>query len=265
MPGGFSNQPFQANGPGNALACPMMPVMRHRAAVPAFLFVLALSACAGDERAADSATVASTPSDSASVVPGTRPSPTESTNTPEPTLSSTVGESRTPSATTAPTPISTESIAATPETLDGYRALATGLGAFFTKAEQLDEKHPDADPKNAEEVDELLGDVYPDGVDLVVFGVEKASVTMCLTGPAATFLLVASHGDGIRQVFGGGDCADPASVDAEADGDVVVDLTFDISGNPPVYAAHVVKGQNLAAQIADLDTWVQVLNEGMAG
>ena len=202
-----------------------------------------------------------------STTPGTSPSPVPSSSASDETASPTATEEvRTPTPSGGPPPpLSTESIAATPETLDGYRALATGLGAFFTKAQQLDEKYPDAYPQNAEEVDELLGDVYPDGVDLEVFGVEKARVTLCLTGPAATFLLMTSHGEGIRQVFGGGDCGDPASVDAEADGDVVVDLTFDISGIRPVYVPHVVKGQNLAAQIADLDTWVQVLNEWMAG
>ena len=239
--------------------------MRRLAAVPAALLLLALSACADNEPAADQSSP--TPTPTASTVPGTSPSPTASSSAPdEPASPSVTAEPPTATPSTGPpTALSTESIAATPETLDGYRALATGLGAFFTKAQQLDEQHPDADPQNAEEVDELLGDVYPDGVDLVVFGVEKASLTLCLTGPAATFVLMASHGDGIRQVFGGGDCGDPASVEAEVDGDVVVDVTFDISGNRPEYVGTVVKGQNLAAQIADLDTWIQVLNEEMAG
>ena len=53
---------------------------------------------------------------------------------------------------------------------------------------------------------------------------------MCLTGPAATFLLLGPDGDGIRQVLGPGDCSDTESIDAEADGDVVVDITFEIVG-----------------------------------
>jgi hypothetical protein len=243
----------------------MMRGMRRLVAVPAFLLLLALSACADDEPAADQSSP--TPTPTVSTVPGTSPSPTASSSAPdEPAGPSVTDEPPTATPSTGPpTALSTESIAATPETLDGYRALATGLGAFFTAARKMEKKHPDADPQNADDVDELLGDVYPDGVDLAVFGVEKASLTLCLTGPAATFQLLVSRDDGIRQVFGGGDCGDPAAVGAEADGDVVVDVTFDISGNRPEYVGTVVKGQNLAAQIADLDTWIRVLNEEMAG
>jgi hypothetical protein len=242
----------------------MMRGMRLRAAVLTVLLLLGVSACAEDNPAADSAPVIPAPGETSSEVPGTRPSPAQSTSSPEPTVSPTAGES--PTATAAPTPISTESIAATPETLDGYRALATGIGAFFTTARQMEEKHPDADPQNADEVDELLGDVYPGGVDLVVFDVADAGLTVCLTGPAATFLLLTGHDEGIRQLFGGGDCQAPQSIDAEAGADVVVDVTFGLVGDEPhtKYVGTVVKGQNLADQIEDLDTWIQVLNEDMA-
>ena len=242
----------------------MMRGMRHRAVVPALLLLLALSACADEEPVADAPTPTPTPTES--TVPGTKPSPTVPSTAPEETASPNATEeaaTATPS-TGPPTPLSTESIAATPETLDGYRALATGLGAFFTAAQRMERRYPDADPQNADEVDDLLGDVYPAGVDLVVFGVAKASFTVCLTGPAATFQVLAAHDDGIRQIFGGGDCGDPASVDAEADGDVVVDVTFDLSGDRPQYVATVVKGQNLAARIADLDSWIRILNKEMA-
>jgi hypothetical protein len=244
----------------------MIPGMRHHAAVLAVLLLLALSACADDNPVADSAPITPTPSETSSEVPGTRPSPTPSPTpsaSEEESASPTVAEDPTPS-TGPPTPLSTDSIAATPETLDGYRALATGLGAFFTRAQQVEEQRPGADPQNADEVNELLGDVYPEGVDLVVFEEQNTGLVLCLTGTGATFLLLAGHGDGIRQVFGGGDCDDPASVEAEVDGDVVVDVTFDIAGDSPEYAATVVKGQNLADQIDDLDKWIQVLNKEMA-
>jgi hypothetical protein len=241
--------------------------MRHRAAALAVLLLLGLSACADQNPVADSATITPTPSETSSQVPGTRPSPTPSP-TPSPSEEESAGptniEDDPAPSTGPPTPLSTESIPATPETLDGYRALATGIGAFFTKAQQLEKEHPGADPRTADEVNELLGDVYPSGVDLVVFGVRQASLLVCLTGPASTFMLLSSNDESIRQVFAGGDCDDPTSVDGAADGDVVVDITFGFEVNKPRYVATVVKGQNLADQIEDLDTWIEVLNKDVA-
>ena len=126
--------------------------------------------------------------------------------------------------------------------------LATGLGAFFTAAQKMERQHPDADPRSADDVNALLGDVYPNGVDLVVFDVGKASLTLCLTGPASTFMLLVSDEIALTQSFGGGDCSDPALVDPAVDGGVVVDITLGMKGTKSVYVPTVLKGQNLAVQ-----------------
>ena len=102
------------------------------------------------------------------------------------------------------------------------------------------------------------------GVDLVVFDVGKASLPLCLTGPASTFMLLVSDEIALTQSFGGGDCSDPASVDAAVDGDVVVDITLGMKGTKSVYVPTVLKGQNLAVQISDLDSWIRILNKEMA-
>ncbi len=173
----------------------------------------------------------------------------------------------TPTASAAPTPISTESIPATPETLAGYQALTTGLTALFAEAEKIEQEDPGADPQDADDVKRLVGEVFPDGVDLVVFSDRDDAFTMCLTGPATTFLLLGPDGDGIRQVLGPGDCSDTESIDAEADGDVVVDITFEIVGERSTvrYVATVAKGQNLADQIPGIDDFIDGLNARVAG
>jgi hypothetical protein len=79
--------------------------------------------------------------------------------------------------------------------------------------------------------------------------------------------LLGPHGDGIRQVLGHGDCSDTEGIDAEADGDVVVDITFELVGDRPKvrYVATIVKGKNLADQIPGLDDFIEALNSRAAG
>jgi hypothetical protein len=245
----------------------MMPGMRRPvgpslALVAGLALGLVLAAC-GDrvEPPAPTADGLSTTVATSSAVPGTRPSPTVSTH-PEQTVGATAApDTLTPTASTTPTPISTESIPATPETLAGYQALTTGLTALFARADKLVGEDPAADPQDADDVKRLVGDVFPDGVDLVVFSGDDALI-MCLTGPATTFLLLVTHGDGIRQVLGPGDCSDIESIDAEADGDVVVDITVELVGDRPKvrYVATVVKGQNLADGIPGLEDFIEGLN-----
>jgi hypothetical protein len=228
---------------------------------------LGLSGC-GDQTSSSSASSPDITSNATSnATPGTNPSPatatTASSGAVEPE------ESPTPSGS-PPEPVSTEVVEATPATLGGYRALATGLTAFFVRAEQVEKKHPGADPKSADEVDELLGDVYPDGVDLVVFSPAQDALTVCLTGPADTFMVLAGHGDGIRQTLGPGDCENAGQVRTLDDGDVVVDIDFGFDdaddGQPRAYyRPRVVKGQNLADQIPDLDAFLDVLNRAADG
>ncbi|MEO6512868.1 MAG: hypothetical protein ABIO16_17855, partial [Nocardioides sp.] len=113
---------------------------------------------------------------------------------------------------------------------------------------------------SADEVDALLGDIYPDGVDLVVF---DENGVICLTGPAATFVLLGEHGDTLRQIYGPGGCDNASSVSGLEDGDIVVDITFDIVGKDhprPHYKPRVMKGQNLVDQIPDLVGYLDVLN-----
>ncbi len=230
---------------------------------------LALSGC-GDQTSSSSASSPDITSNATSnATPGTNPSPatatTASSGAVEPEESPTPSGSGSP-----PEPVSTEVVEATPATLDGYRALATGLTAFFVRAEQVEKKHPGADPKSADEVDELLGDVYPDGVDLVVFSPAQDALTVCLTGPADTFMVLAGHGDGIRQTLGPGDCENAGQVRTLDDGDVVVDIDFGVDvgdDDQPraLYTSRVVKGQNLADQIPDLDAFLEVLNRAADG
>ena len=227
-------------------------------AVLALVCALGLTGC-GDQTSSPSA---SPPDVTSNATPGTSPSPTSTTASSTPVE---LEESATPSGSSSPPePVSIEVVEATPETLDGYRALATGLTAFFVRAEQVEKQHPGADPQSADEVDQLLGDVFPDGVDLVVFEPEEEALTMCLTGPADTFMVLAGHGDGIRQNLGPGDCADAAHVRTH-DGDVVVDIDFGLDvgdDDQPraYYSSRVMKGQNLADQIPDLDAFLDVLN-----
>ncbi len=172
-----------------------------------------------------------------------------------------------PTTSATPTPISTESIPATPQTLAGYQALTIGLTALFAKVEKLEQEHPGVVPQDVDDLKRLVGEVFPEGVDLVVFSLRDDALVMCLTGPAATFLLLGPDDDHIRQVLGPGDCSDTESIDAEADGDVVVDITFEIVGKRSRlrYVATVVKGQNLADQIPGLDGFIEGLNTRVAG
>jgi hypothetical protein len=234
-------------------------------AVLALVCALGLTGC-GDQTSPRSA---SSPDVTSNATPGTNPSPatgtTASSGAVEPEESPTPSGSGSP-----PEPVSTEVVEATPETVDGYRALATGLTAFFVRAEQVEKQHPGEDPQSADEVDDLLGDVFPDGVDLVVFEPEEGALTMCLTGPADTFMVLAGHGDGIRQTLGPGDCANAEQVRTLDDGDVVVDIDFGLDvgdDDQPraYYSSRVVKGQNLADQVPDLDAFLDVLNRAAAG
>lgn len=234
-------------------------------AVLALVGALGLTGC-GDQTSSPSASRADMTSNA---TPGTSPAPSHST-----TASSTPGdleESPTPSGSSSPPqPVSTEVVVATPETLDGYRALATGLTAFFVRAEEVEKQHPGEAPQSADEVEDLLGDVFPDGVDLIVFEPEQDALTMCLTGPADTFMVLAGHGDGIRQTLGPGDCANAVQIRTLDDGDVVVDIDFglDVGDDDQArasYSSRVMKGQNLADQIPDLDAFLDVLNRAAAG
>ena len=172
-----------------------------------------------------------------------------------------------PTTSATPTLISTESIPATPETLAGYQTLTTGLNALFAEAEKLEREDPEADLQDADDVKRLVGDVFPEGVDLVVFSLRDDALVMCLTGPATTFLLLGPDDDHLRQVLGPGDCRDTESIDADADGDVVVDITFEIVGDASTvrYVATVAKGQNLADQIPGIDDFIESLNTRVAG
>jgi hypothetical protein len=218
------------------------------------LLLLTLAGC-GD---ADSSEVARN-----SDVPGTRPSTAAPSPTDTPTS---VEESLTPSSSPSPSePVSTEIVDVSPEALAGYRALATGLASLFRKAQRIEKNHPDANPQTTDEINELIGDVYPDGVALVVF--DEGGV-ICLTGPGRTAVVLGEHGDGIRQAFRTGDC-DGASVGEElADGDIVVDIAFGLVGEDDSgvrYRSRVMKGQNLADQIPDFGAFLDVLNRAVAG
>ena len=70
-------------------------------------------------------------------------------------------------------------------------------------------RNRDVDPKDADDLERLVGDVFPEGVELDVFSLGEVGLIMCLTGPAATFVVLGPEGDGIRQVLGRGDCTDP--------------------------------------------------------
>jgi hypothetical protein len=248
----------------------MIPGMR-RPARPALALVLGLvlAGCGdGDEPLAPTADGPSSTVATSSAVPGTRPSPTEASSLPEQTASPTAEqEDLTPTPSPTPTPISTESIAATPETIAGYQALTSGLTAMFAKEKQLEREEPGVDLQDADDVERFLGDTFPEGVEMAVFSLREDSLTMCLTGPATTFLLVGPHGDAIRQVLGHGECSDAEGIDAEADGDVVVDITFELVGDRPKvrYVATCLKGQNLADQIPGLDDFIEGLNSAAAG
>lgn len=228
--------------------------------------LLALAGC-GDAGASDVARNSDpSPTGSPSEVPGTRPS----TATPTPTQTpSPVQESLTPtSSPTPPEPVSTEVVRADPETLAGYQALATGLSAFFVKAQGMEKEHPGAHPHSVQDIDELLGDVYPEGVDLAVFEDDSDALTMCLTGPSSTSAVLGDHGEGVRAIFGTGGCDRATSIRDLEDGDLVVDITFDIVGQHEPrahYSGRVMKGQNLADQIPDLLRFVRVMNRAAAG
>jgi hypothetical protein len=166
-------------------------------------------------------------------------------------------------------PVSTEVIDATPGTVAGYQALATGLAALFRKAEQVERKDPDASPTTPEEIEELLGDVLPAGVDLAVFVEDGQALTVCLTGPATTFVVLGVHEDALRQVFGRGDCDGAAATSSADDADIVVDIAVDLVGEDDdihaEYSSRVVKGQNLADQIPELEEFLDVINRAIAG
>ncbi len=230
----------------------------------ALLMLVVLAGC-GEQTEPPAADGPSPSVATSSEVPGTRPSPTEFSSAQAPRTSTPAQESLIPRA--SPTPISTESIPATPGTLAGYQALMTGLTALFAKIETLERGDRDVDPKDADDLERLVGDVFPEGVELDVFSLGEVGLIMCLTGPAATFVVLGPEGDGIRQVLGRGDCTDPQSIDAEADGDVVVDVTVDLVGDPPKaqYVATVMKGQNLAEQIPGIDDFIDGLNAAVAG
>lgn len=229
------------------------------------LLALALAGCGDQTGAQVQRNSDPSPSDPTSQVQGTRPSPAPGDDaasaSSSPSASPSLQESLTPSAaTSAPEPVDTSSIAASDDTVAGYRALSDGLNAFFFSAAKAEKKNPDADPQNVAEVMELVGDVLPDGVVLEQFASDGADL-MCLSGPSTTYLRLGDGGDAIRESLGRGSC-DEKSTDPMTDADVVVDIGFGLGDDgKATYDKRVLKGQNLVDQVPHFGDFLQIVDD----
>ncbi len=228
---------------------------------------LSVTGC-GDETASSTVTAGSSASIRSNATPGTSPAPSSAATPSQAATPSTMPEESLTPAAPPSEPVSTEVVDATPETVAGYRALANGLTAMFEKAGQIEKESPDVNPQGADEIKEVLGDVFPDGVDLVKFEEEGDAATICLTGPETTFVVLGQRGEGLRQIYGGGNCDDASSIRDVDDADVVVDLDFEVTseGKPRVrFVSRVVRGQNLVDEVPELLDYIDVLNRAAAG
>ena len=150
----------------------MMPVMRPLARpglALALCLVLCLALAACGERGEPPAAAADGPSPTVaatSAVPRHAAQPRrgfDCRRNRQPSSYDVRGSPWTPTTSATPTPISTESIAATPQTLAGYQALTTGLTALFAEVEKLEQEDPGADPQDADDLKRLVGDGVPRG------------------------------------------------------------------------------------------------------
>jgi hypothetical protein len=133
-----------------------------------------------------------------------------------------------------------------------YRYLVHDVTGFVTAAIDAEQQTPDVSPDDPAEVIELVGYDLADGVELVAW----ESSGICFTGPGDTWW---AFGEA-RQVFlrlslGTGECAGPTP-------DVVVDIGpgEDFSH----LRTHVRAGADIAAQLPELDDFVDLMNDELA-